>query len=227
MIITSECLCRTLFFKIGDACGTCFSYEKNGKQFLITAKHIFEKYKYPNKITISFFIKSNMVEYSTNIYYHTNKNVDIAIMKIEKENLTKTFNGPMYSTKGLIWGQDVYFLGYPYEFNNMIRPIEENSIPFIKKACMSGMVEENGINYILLDGINNEGFSGGPVCFSNNENKFSIAGVIKSFYVEKGFFKQDNKTISNEIYVSMNSGIIYATDIKYAIEIIDSILNLN
>lgn len=226
-MIPSECLCRTLYFEAGNSCGTCFSYEKNNKQFLITARHIFEECGFPNFMQVSFCLGDmNLVKVNVNVYYHKNQFVDIAIMEPENNAfLTKTFNAPNYTTKGLIWGQDVFFLGFPYgKYLNIAKPNNENPIPFIKKACMSGMLKENEVNHLLLDGINNEGFSGGPVCFKFcNTTEFYIAGVISGYEYTYNYLETIDSECKYDSYIKTNTGIIFATDISHALEIIEQI----
>ena len=64
-------------------------------------------------------------------------------------------HGPLFpGHKGLVWGHDVFPLGYPYGGTG-------GPAAFIKKAIVSA---ENGTE-IFLDGHNNKGFSDGPIVY--------------------------------------------------------------
>ena len=142
-------------------------------------------------------------------------------MKTSPYKIISQIFGNSCSTEGLIWGQDVYFLGFPYDFVNNLDnlPGLERPIPFVKKACLSGF--EAG-KIMLLDGHNNPGFSGGPICFkkiSPQTTTMSIAGVISGYrFSQEPVY--DLKGNDTGFYVKSNTGIIYAYDISLAIEII-------
>lgn len=77
---------------------------------------------------------------------------------------------------------------------------------------------------ILLDGINNPGFSGGPVIFYDYiKKKNKILGVIS------GYFNQTNKVESSpKIYFEYveNSGIIISYPSYYISDIIEKLNKL-
>ena len=109
---------------------------------------------------------------------------------------------------GFSISQDVYFAGYPY--NHMIdRFFEQNlAYPFVKKAIVSGVLHAPGIKpgLIVLDGHNNEGFSGGPVLLPYVEGISPAAiGVIGGYRTE--LLAVDG---SDDLYVAANAGMIYA-----------------
>ena len=66
-------------------------------------------------------------------------------------------------------GQEVYFLGYPYGLYTTFG--DQGGVALIKHACISARVACSAIYpdgdkdtmLILLDGLNNPGFSGGPI----------------------------------------------------------------
>jgi hypothetical protein len=111
--------------------------------------------------------------------------------------------------------------------------------PYIKHCTVSAKVLENGLLVWVLDGINNEGFSGGPVLFATGPNQ-KVCGVISGFHQEPlevlpapprgekrtgsippsptlpgGKPKEPKKEI-----VNANSGFILAFDIEPAIKAI-------
>ena len=74
--------------------------------------------------------------------------------------------------------------------------------------------------YMLLDGHNNPGFSGGPVIFSpyGQLQDVRVAGVISGYkFAWDKVFIQDTET---DLAVKYNTGIIIAYSIEYAVELI-------
>jgi hypothetical protein len=84
---------------------------------------------------------------------------DIAVFAVEGE-LTQDL--PLGATLNEIApSQDAYFLGFPFGIGlNLAKP----TLPFVKRATVSGIYHDgDGTKFLLLDAINNQGFSGGPV----------------------------------------------------------------
>lgn len=221
-MVQSEIYNRVFRICFGNGAGTAFTMEHQGEQFLVTAKHLFKNAGFPSSASIRLVIGKDYQSYEVDIRYPANPNVDIAVMKLK----TKSFLTPVYqnsySTEGLVYGQDVYFVGFPYEYDTILGLIPGGNapIPFVKKACVSAILQ-NGMGTILLDGINNPGFSGSPVCFKkigSTEKTMSILGVISSYRFDKQPIYDQNGT-QTSFYVKENTGIIVVTDIKYAIQI--------
>jgi hypothetical protein len=105
-------------------------------------------------------------------------------------------------------GGDCDFLGYPYgsgwrasiplyTLNKGSKPGEGSNFtlsqftktinwawsPFVKRCTLSASMVQNGITVFVLDGINNLGFSGGPVVTGNGGSLDAFA-VISSFHAE-------------------------------------------
>lgn len=51
-MITQNVLQRVLRIQSGTDAGSCFSIERNSKQYLVTAKHLFKKQNFPDKAEI-------------------------------------------------------------------------------------------------------------------------------------------------------------------------------
>jgi len=80
---------------------------------------------------------------------------------------------------GLIYSQDVFFLGFPYDIvPNLLFGSGGFPMPLVRKAIVAAMDRDT----LILDGHNNPGFSGGPVCFFRpNEGAARIAGVVSGY----------------------------------------------
>jgi len=106
-------------------------------------------------------------------------------------------------------GGDCDFLGYPYgsgwrasipvytlnkgskppgddgkfKLSETTKTIDWAWSPFVKRCTLSASMVQNGITVFVLDGINNLGFSGGPVVTGNGGSLDAFA-VISSFHAE-------------------------------------------
>lgn len=135
--------------------------------------------------------------------------------------LSPSFELPATSG-GIIWGQDVYFLGYPYGwFGNVGGLNRDFPMPFVKKAILSCMTTEAEVQVLFLDGHNNPGFSGGPVVFKEpHKNEYKVASVISGYrYTNEPIFAGDEKFPLGYRY---NTGIIVSYGIKHAVELIET-----
>ncbi|HZD60078.1 MAG TPA: hypothetical protein VE439_06450, partial [Anaerolineae bacterium] len=130
------------------------------------------------------------------------------------------------TSDGIVYGQDVFFLGFPYgmrvELGNLNRGFP---LPFVKKAILSCIhTTENGVQIYYLDGHNNPGFSGGPVVFKEaNRQNFKVASVISGYRQEEEPIYQAGQEIHFQeipLVYRYNTGIIYSYGIKHAVDLI-------
>lgn len=224
-MITRAILQSVYRIRIGLIAGSSFTIVHKEIQYIITAKHLFENACFPNEATIEILHDGKYESLHVLIYYSCDSDVDIAVLKTNPyyEILPK-FENPTTSDR-LTIGQDVYFLGFPYDYESLIIdfPDEKTPVPFVKKACASGFGRDKKLMY--LDGMNNPGFSGGPVCFRElTKSPFKIAGVISGYRFDKKkvFYGDENET---SLTIRENTGIINAFDIRFAIAIINNIIS--
>lgn len=224
-MVQTDIICRVVRILHNNNLGTAFTVERNGVQFLVTAKHLFRKDNFPSFTSIELLINRNYQLFGVEVKYPINPQIDIAVMKLNQEqDLTPRYN-TIYTTEGVILGQDVFFVGFPFEYEQLLQPFpgSDKPIPVVKKACMSAILQDE-THSILLDGYNNPGFSGSPVCYKNarsTKTEMQILGVVSGYRNGKQpvFDENDNQT---SFYVKENSGIILVSDIKYAIQIADN-----
>lgn len=219
-MVQSEVIERVLRIRYSNSVASAFTLEYNSVQFVITAKHVFESKNYPTSAVIEVLIDGAYRSLAVDIKYPADARIDIAVLKTNPYHILTKFMGNKFTTKGLAYGQDVYFLGYPYNYDSLLvsYPGSKSPLPFVKKACMSGMLSPSP-SIIFLDGHNNPGFSGGPVCFKRaGDQLFSIAGVVSGYRYDLAplFDKDNHKT---NYYIKENTGIINASDISFAVNI--------
>lgn len=175
--------------------GTIFSIDVDGREYWITAKHILTGAKHPpfgtvEAKTVTLSILSQVQE---NAEWHPisfkvldpGKDVDIIVLAPETSLLG---NNPIQTAKvssaGVMLGGECEFVGFPfgnawaakYEKGEMLR------MPFVKRCTISGHITSPAFVWVL-DGINNFGFSGGPVVVETGSQQH-IIGVVSGFQSE-------------------------------------------
>lgn len=240
---TFNILTRTLMVQSQYGRGTTFSIDVDNREYWITAKHILTGAQHPPYGAIT--VKSDTLQVlnpgaegeqwiSVNFsVIDTAKDVDIVVLAAPTPVLSDPLPTEPADSTGAMLGGDCEFLGYPFggswraSFNN------GNSywMPFMKHCAISGM-NADPVRVWILDGINNEGFSGGPVVFRTGTDQRIMAvisgyvtepaAVISSFQSKpKSDEQKPRKTKSaKKQIVILNSGFIIAYDIKYAIDAI-------
>ena len=179
--VTSNVLLRTLLIRASEG-GTGFTIEVDGRQYLITAKHVVGKLLNESVSTIQVRKKNDWSPLKVTVF-KCDDPVDIAVLVPPAQI---TVNYPLEPTsKGMFAGQEAYFVGFPYgtfaTYTN-----QTNIFGFIKRATVARFDSAmgTGAHTIELDGYNNPGFSGSPVVFRDlNENGivFKVAGVLVSY----------------------------------------------
>lgn len=218
-MITTNVIQRVFSLLFQDTQGTCFTIEIDGKQYLITAKHLIENIQ--EKDTIKIFHQNQWKTINTFLAGHCNKNIDISVLSTDIQ-LSPTYKMDPTAAH-LQYGQDVYFLGFPYfdgkELSKMNRGFP---FPFVKKAIISNMgdigIDKSSIFY--LDGHNNEGFSGGPVVFKKIGGRdYQVGAVISGyrFKTDPILYKEKEET---GLEYKSNTGVIISYAIKCATDII-------
>ena len=216
-MITSNVIQRVFHIKVPSGTGTAFTIEHEGKQYLVTAAHLAEQLVPP---------------YSVHIFHDKVwKKIDLNLTGICHSADTAVFaasfalSPALYlpaTTDGAIYGQDVYFLGFPFQISPEAGKINYDfPMPLVKKACLSGFLDgDSNSRLMLLDGHNNPGFSGGPVVFSEQgkpvSSSFRVMGIISGYrFSEEPIYSANIQIPAN---VRANTGIVLAYDISHAID---------
>lgn len=214
-MITSNVYYRVFHIGYNNSIGTAFTIDVEDRQYLITARHVVEGIQSLDKIKI--FHENSWKEFRVMNIACNPPEIDIAILAPEIQ-LSPTL--PLeVGTNGLVYGQDIYFLGFPYGMFSFYKDLLNGyPLPLIKKGILSAIkLGDAAESVLVIDGHNNPGFSGGPIVFKEpGKNDFKVAGVISSYrYEEIPVHDQGKKT---EMTVEYNTGIVIGYDIKYAIE---------
>lgn len=218
-MITSNVIQRTFHIRIGNSIGSCFTIDVDGKQYIVTARHVVANLAGTTKISI--FHDNQWKEIEVTLVGHCSDEIDISVLTT---NIQISPTHPLEpSMGGIVYGQDVYFLGFPYGMTGEIGQMNRDfPLPFVKKAIVSCLqTTQKDAQLLFLDGHNNPGFSGGPIVFKEpNKNDFKVAGVISGYrYNEEPIYQGDQQV---PLAYRYNTGIIFSYGIKHAVDIIKS-----
>lgn len=216
MSVATNIVQRTFNIRHKEKLGTCFTLDLDGRRYLVTARHIVEKIK--DRDVISILHGGRWIPFDVALVGHGNGDVDVSVLA--PQVVLGANHALNATTAGLQYAEDVFFLGFPYGLNFEIGALNaEFPVPLVKRAIVSAL----GLGDVpmLLDGHNNPGFSGGPVVRRWNSDGQTVVGVI-SEYMEEPESVEDRA--GNELpYVHhTNTGIIVVWEIRHAIELVES-----
>lgn len=210
--VLSNALVRVFYIQVGQQTGTAFTMEQNGRQYLVTAKHVISSLP-PKGAHIQIFQMADWHDLMVNILYCKSKDVDIAVLEIPRDISARFELEP--DRGSVLMGQEVYFLGFPYGLHSLYRNGEY--APFIKHGVMSavdGLDPDTTVLYI--DGFNNPGFSGGPIVYwDSTHTKMKLLGVVSAYRQEQAKTKVGKNEVDTNILT--NSGIVIGYSIEHAV----------
>ncbi|RDS79589.1 serine protease [Dyella monticola] len=215
--IQSNILNRFFFIKAARY-GTAFTIEVHGIEYLVTAKHLFDQ-DADNK-AIELFRNNRWTQYKSSAITFCRSEVDIAVLRLH-EQLTPPDLPVTATVGGLVLGQNVYILGFPYLMHEDVgQSLGGNPCPLIKRGTAANLGTRNP-QVLFVDTLSNEGFSGGPVVFvaPDAPKEVRIAGVISGFktHREPIIGKKGEPTGD---YVELNTGLLRAYGVRHAVELI-------
>jgi len=195
--------------------GTAFTVDIDQRQYLVSAKHVFEGIKSSNHIEV--FLQSRWQKIQVKVIGISPKDTDVVVLATEMPIIP---NHPLRLSKGeVILSQDVFFVGYPYGLHSTAMATDgELHLPLVKKACLSGYLETPGGSIWILDGFNNPGFSGGPVISAIKPTQEVVVGIVSAYRFSEESVHVGGEPI--EAIVKANTGIIYAYSAAIAIDLI-------
>ena len=215
-MIPAEVIYRVFRLKVGQKSGTGFAIEEDGKEYLVTARHLAAPLDAGCQLELFKNGAWSPLEIST--VGHGAGDKDISVLAPSKR-LTPVRPLPLQaSSEGLVYGQDAYFLGFPYGISDLVLGETGCPLPLVKRATVSSLFGKP----FLLDGHNNIGFSGGPVVFRPaNQRRFQVAAVVSGYRGQSEHIVDENGEKTQFRYIS-NTGLIYAYDVNEAIALIRS-----
>lgn len=249
---TTNILSRILMVQSQFGRASIFSIDVDQREYWITAKHVLNGKLHPPYGTVT--DKSIALEIldpgaegehwlpETFSVIDPGDDIDIVVLAAATPILANPIPSLDTGSDHLVLGGDCEFLGFPYG-GGWRAGMGPNSfwMPFVKHCTVSAFSSNSpdSKKIWVLDGINNEGFSGGPVIFGTGPQQ-KLFAVISGYYTEPAEVvpydasrlapqtrhrdepssqPADNNGHGRE-KVNVNSGFIVAFDIGYAVDAI-------
>ena len=227
-MITSNVIHRTFHIRHGKATGTAFAIDRDNRQYLITARHVVKDFT--SGINIAIFHDGRWKTLPVELVGIGADVIDVAVLACPIR--LAPAHSIVASNEGLVYGQPVYFLGFPFGWNSGMEHLNrELPVPFVKAGIVSAMITGDA-SHIYIDAHGNKGFSGGPVVFVPNgqpSNKLRVAGVVANApkpRIEPVVDKSRSPVVGDDgeplAYFPENQGLVVAFDIRHATNLIDA-----
>lgn len=218
-MVPTNALQRTFRLKFGASTATCFTIDVDGRQYIVTARHALPGISGP--VTIQLQHEGTWKDLTCTVVGLADE-VDIAVLA--PPHAISPSHPLEPTTRGMYLSQDAFFLGFPYGLHSEIGAINANfPLPLVKKACVSLFsLTGSGPKYLLLDGHNNPGFSGGPVVYAvaGQLAAINVASVVSGYKFD--WDKVFVKGHETDLAFKYNTGIVIAYSIEHAVDLIRS-----
>lgn len=219
-LVSSNILQRVFLVKYNNSVGTLFTIEVENRQYLISAKHVFPQISAND--TIEVFQEKDWRKIKVTVVGETQKDVDIIVFATDLQ-ISPTHE-LVVTNHNLYLSQEVFFLGFPFTISTDADQVNNYfPIPFVKKGIISAFIDykDGGRKILLIDGINNSGFSGGPiVTYDLKTKKMKAVAVISGFRTQEDPVKLGKDATA--LQAITNSGILIGYSIQHAINVINS-----
>ncbi len=211
-MVPAQIIQRVFFIRCGTQSGTAFTIDEGGREYLVTAKHVLSEFS--NDVNVDVYSNGSWISLQAKLVGHANDGIDVSVLSTQRA-MTPPNLHVINSQSGLTYGGDAYFLGFPF---GMVGPLavghDRFPLPFVKKAIISQFWKE----ILYLDGYNNPGFSGGPVCFKRpSSSEWCIAAVVSGYRNDLTSGNVVLNGLNTGLLAVQNSGIIISYDIAQAI----------
>lgn len=251
---TADALTRTFMVQTATERGTIFSIDVDGREYWITAKHLLKGLKHPpygefkeKSATVQILnpgVAKQQWLKETFTVIDPGNNIDILVLVPSQLLLDKPL--PLSVGENVPLGGDCEFLGFPYG-GGWSTTIDGKFmwLPYMKHCTVSGRFQDsskgspdNAIVWVL-DGINNLGFSGGPMLYSTGAQQ-RVFAVVSGYQTEPAEVLPEapsipvptglpsnapvssakKSKIAGKEVVNVNSGFIVAFDLSAAVKAI-------
>jgi S1-C subfamily serine protease len=225
--VTGNVLNRVFQIRVGGSTATAFVLDYEERQFVITANHVVAGAGEQARIDVFGLGDSQWHTFDFKILHGPNACGDVAVLIPTEKNFDRK-SDPIPYPAVLALGQEAYFLGFPYGLDTSFS--NKGARALVKHAYFSAALGCDAIypdgkgdeGLFLLDGLNNPGFSGGPVVARDTSapnGPFRLVGVISGYRNENVPLRVDGQVVKNA-FVVINSGIILVVPIQRVTEII-------
>ena len=220
-MVPNNVIQRTLFIR-RKVLGTAFTLDREGRHYLVTARHVIEGIK-PGE-TLEIWYEGRWKRLAVNIVGVGQGRVDSAVF-VPSIQLSPPLLLEPSAGKSMYYGQQAYVLGFPHGQHSGGEEINRGlPIPFVKTGIVSAF-DFGDVKIVYLDMHVNEGFSGGPLVFRPAEGRksppeFRVGGVVAGYLrYSRPLHGPDGNSLDN---ISENTGIAFAIGIQHITDLIDA-----
>jgi Trypsin-like peptidase domain len=223
-LVVSEAYERVLEIETALGSGTAFTISEGGAQYLVTAKHLLpEGDLHPTVKLSNRFIAEQLggpVEHRCELLPITPDRADVAVAPLPSP-LTPDLTLEA-RTDGLVFSQTVWFLGFPYGLA-MEMDRAGGRLAFVKRGIISAAAWVEDVHVLYLDGLNNPGFSGGPVVgYHQQSQTMCVFGVVSGYRFEHQPVFVGTQEVGT---AQANTGIVIATWVDHVTDAIRAARN--
>jgi len=201
--------------------GTAFTITEGGTQYVVTAKHLLPPGDPEPRVALS---NRHILEQFGAPLQHDCKLLSVepsrADVAVAPLTAPITADLPLIaSTHGMAFSQTIWFLGFPYGIGmQMALATPTSRLAFVKRGIISASEWVDDVHVLYLDGLNNPGFSGGPVVgYHHATGAMHVFGVVSGYRTEQ----QPVYVGTHEIGTAQaNTGIVIATWIDHVTDAI-------
>ncbi|MDI4633843.1 trypsin-like peptidase domain-containing protein [Pelomonas sp. V22] len=219
-MVTGEVIQQVFAIRTAVGFGTAFTGMLDGLQYLITARHVLDGDQAQDLTRLSqieIMHDRQWKPVACQLTWAGGDDCDIAVLALPQ--LLTNYRNVVLGSAGLALGQEVHFLGFPYGMRPDAGQLNNGyPLPYVKRAIVSMLDFMPDQPNIVLDGINNPGFSGGPVVFRNADRGWQVAGVISgNNTVREPIYAADTDVETGYVYEA-NTGLIDVSGIGQALD---------
>ena len=204
---------RVFRIAYSNEAGTAFAIDVDSRQYLVTAKHVVSGIKDGHEIGI--YNNTNWVQLPVRVIDIADTNIDITVLILS--GILSNAGSAETTTIGVHLGKEVYFFGFPFFVHSGGNELTRDfPIACVKRAIVSAFQP----NALWLDGMNNPGFSGGPVAYQDSPSKRPrIIGVVSGYLSVAEAVRYRGKP-NSDLQSFSNTGLIKCYPIDSAIDAI-------
>jgi S1-C subfamily serine protease len=179
-VVPNNILQRTFHIAHNGAVGTGFTIDVDGRQYLVTARHVVEGLASGSQITA---LRSGTWQpIDIGDVWHSPTGADASLLSL-KTQLSPAHNIVVGDEASLFLSQQIFFLGFPYGLNMEAGQMNNGyPLPFVKTGIVSSFSSvSGGSQLIYCDGHNNPGFSGGPIVTVSANKHVTVIAVVSAY----------------------------------------------
>lgn len=216
-MITTNALQRVFHVSFNGNSASAFVLDIDNRQYLVTASHLIGQTA-AGEINLEIMHNEAWHIMPATIVGNAPFGADIAVLALRRLLATRDLVLPI--AEDFSAGQEVYFLGFPHG-KYMHLGAMNNYWPtaFIKRGIISAFNTGGKPSIVYLDGINNPGFSGGPVVTVRpGTQSFEVVSVVATYLAVSEKVLR-NGAPDQDLEIDVNTGIIETYSVMHAREL--------